>query len=290
MGDVAVTAGSCITPTARHNLLHLAAIHDNAILVRKLLAAGHKVDTCDSHGNTAIHVAAAYGATAALKTLLQEATKTPSTPEDVFCPTGVRCSSTKGVEKRDGSGCQLTSECRDHHAHVNVTNVAGWTPLMLAARYGRSLAINLLLQSGASVSMLNCMETNVLSLGAASGDVASVRSLLRAGASPTAGQVSAVLVAALSGHEAVLRLLLDRGASPNTPVLYTGVTPLMAAALCPSLACVKLLLSRGADPNNLSAAGTPAVHFATLSEDAHQVFVLLQERTTAVSHALLSET
>ncbi len=129
------------------------------------------------------------------------------------------------------------------------------------------------------------------------GDAATVRVLLRRGASANAARsdgdtLTALMLASRGGHVPVIRLLLPAGAKVNAAAsvavgssgVNEGVTALMLAAQSGNVAAVKALLDAGADPNaravfktgeDLHEAGfrTVAMHAASGS-----VLQLLGER------------
>lgn len=111
---------------------------------------------------------------------------------------------------------------------VDATNVAGETPLMMAALRGQTEWVQKLLARGAQ--------------------------LHREGWSP-------VLYAASGPEAKALELLLERGAPVNARS-PNGSTPLMMAARYGSEASVQLLLARGADPTLRNERGLTAADFA----------------------------
>jgi uncharacterized protein len=97
---------------------------------------------------------------------------------------------------------------------------------------------------------------------AEAGKAASVRSLLKRGASPNAANtdgnsLTALMLAARGGHSDVVRILLQASAkvdaTASVPVGAsggnTGLTALMMAAASGDLPTIKLLLDHQADPN-----------------------------------------
>ncbi len=107
----------------------------------------------------------------------------------------------------------------------------GWTPLHLAALYGRAEAAKLLLANNADVHTL----TEGIRFVNAS--------------TPLHAAVAA-------GHAEVTALLLQAGADPNAPD-GDGYTPLHAAAATGNLDLVRLLLQAGADAKAVAEGKTP---------------------------------
>ena len=97
-----------------------------------------------------------------------------------------------------------------------------------------------------------------LLFAARSGDAASARLLMLAGADPNDSLpdgTSALVLAAHSGHRDVALALLDKRANPND--LGIGYTALHAAILRGDLELVKALLAHGADPSLRMTKATP---------------------------------
>ena len=114
----------------------------------------------------------------------------------------------------------------------------GWSPLHLAAHYGHTALVELLLHNNAPVDL---RSTNQMA--------------------------NTALHAALAGRRAdVVKILLDAGADVNAKQ-HGGWTPLHAAAANGDRALVDLLLARGAKPSLANDAGaTPA---STARERGH---------------------
>ena len=111
----------------------------------------------------------------------------------------------------------------------------GWTPLHLAALYGRAEAAKLLLDHGADVHALTegirfVNPSTPLHAAVASGNADIAALLLQAGADPSAPDgdgYTPLHLAASTGNVNLVRLLLHAGADPKTAV--EGKTPLALA-------------------------------------------------------------
>ena len=126
----------------------------------------------------------------------------------------------------------------------------GWSPLHLAAHYGHTALVELLLHNNAPVDL---RSTNQMA--------------------------NTALHAALAGRRAgVVKILLDAGADVNAKQ-HGGWTPLHAAAASGDRALVDLLLARGAKPSLANDAGaTPA---STARERGHAEIADRLDRPTA---------
>lgn len=109
---------------------------------------------------------------------------------------------------------------RGNRALLGRTSFDGWTPLHLAAHFGRTDVVRALLAEGASHRAVseNSTKNQPLQAAAAGGQPEAVEVLLEAGADADARShegVTALHVAAANGRSEVVRLLLDAGARPD---------------------------------------------------------------------------
>jgi uncharacterized protein len=128
-----------------------------------------------------------------------------------------------------GETSQIDELLTGNRSLVSVLSSDGWTPLHLAAFFGKTDAARLLLNKGAQV---NARSTNPM-------------------------QNMPLHAAAAGKHAEIVKLLLDHGAPANARQ-HGGWTPLHAAAQNGDLESAKALVSNGADvkaraDNNQSA-------------------------------------
>jgi ankyrin repeat protein len=173
---------------------------------------------------------------------------------------------------------------------VDAKDAQGQTPLMVAAAFGSTEAVRMLLASGADVRAANVAGLTALHFVA--DDPANARLLLDAGADvhavTQAGRTPLIVAAATSQSADVVQQLLARGAKVNVADT-AGVTPLIAAANADNREAADLLLDRGADPNaqaQIPQAAT-ALMAAAFNGNAALVKSLLARKAdpTAVSVA-----
>lgn len=180
-------------------------------------------------------------------------------------------------------------------ASPEVRNVAGATPLLLAAMNGNASIIDLLIRGGADANApLTVHGDTALMMAARTGKTDAVRTLLDHGADVNAvetwGGTTALMWAVEQGHLEGASLLLDHGAdvsarsyyipaatgrgfegaspippSPDqSPAEYANgwLTPLMFATREGNLEMAQLLIEAGADLDTVSADGKTALALA----------------------------
>ena len=115
---------------------------------------------------------------------------------------------------------------------INAKNKQGYTPLILAARFGLNEAVNIILDAGADVDRINNYGNTALSF------------------------------AARFGLSDIVQSLLDCGANVNLPN-NIGNTPLIRASHFGHAIVVKALIGARADVNGRNKAGQSALNLAS---------------------------
>src|SRR3954468_15932255 len=144
---------------------------------------------------------------------------------------------------------RLTERLAEDPALVDAMSGDGFTPLHLAAFFGQTDAVRLLLARGATADR-----------------------------NGTGWMTGTPLHAAASGsHASVVRILVDAGADPNNRQRH-GYTPLHSAAANGDLESLELLLDAGADP---AATNDEAETPLALAEREHDLAVVERLREAA---------
>lgn len=134
----------------------------------------------------------------------------------------------------------------------------GYTPLILASRYGRNVkTIQILLEKGAEIEAKDAYGMTALMRAASVGNSEIIQVLLEKGAnvgSAGHGGQTALMYAVLRDDEASTRILLANGSKIDLAD-ESGNTPLM---LTRSLKTARLLIDAGADPNLKNENGDTA--------------------------------
>lgn len=147
---------------------------------------------------------------------------------------------------------------------LELTNEAGWTPLMVSVFMGSESAAILLLNAGAKINVHDGRGYGPLHWAAYQGFSKATLLLLQKGAYANVRSdrgLTPLLQAAARGHAKVVRLLLLQGAVANDPD-DEGWTPLHKAVANGHLEVVRLLMAAEADPHARHVSGVTPISIA----------------------------
>jgi ankyrin repeat protein len=128
---------------------------------------------------------------------------------------------------------------------VDVTNEYGCTPLMLAANYGHTENLRLLIKAGGNIKL-----------------------------QPKDGY-PALHRAAVEGHPNCISMLIEQGADIDAQDTKFGCTPLQRAVIKKKIDCVKLLIQCKANLSSQDQAGETALHDAASGGNIEAMKLLL---------------
>jgi uncharacterized protein len=235
-GKAAVANDNGFTP------LHLACTNRNAAMVERLLSAGADANAASLNGETVLMTCARSGGAQAVKALLVKGARV-NVREKAHDQTALMWAAAQRhpdvTELLIEAGAEISAQSRAYSQTV----VGEQTQ-----RFGRE-ELNYTVLRGGSTPLL---------FAARSGDTASARLLLAAGANVNDALpdgTSALVLAAHSGHGETAALLLEKGANPDAA--ENGYTALHAAVLRSDLNLVKALLAHKANPDLRTTKGTP---------------------------------
>ncbi|KAK5646782.1 hypothetical protein RI129_005246 [Pyrocoelia pectoralis] len=153
------------------------------------------------------------------------------------------------------------------NSEIDPGNYLGWTPLMMAARYGHIDVIKYLLEIHADATRINSFGCNILLTAVASGnvDVISVilQHLLLGGISKQSMQniFSPISLAILFDNIDIVKYLIEKGFCVNISTPVTELTPITFANTMRNAEIIRLLQSKGAKgENKLEGTQTPLSH------------------------------
>jgi ankyrin repeat protein len=326
-----IQAGANVKAKDRYGFtpLYYAATNGSAEVIRKLLDAGADPIAMDAGGETALMTATRSGGIDAVKALLQHGAdvKTKDTvTQQTPLMWAVRSNFPAAVELYLEYGSTINARTRtgktpaarppgagggSHGAGIvrsgwpeqgfQGETPGGMTPLLYAARDGRTAIVRVLIAAKVDVQQADVNGITPLLMAITNNHLDTAKLLLENAAAPNAADWwgRTPLYAAIeirnrdygrnNEHEIdrtaaleVIRMLLDRGANVNartkevpptrrfvTPlgdlswVDFTGQTAFVRAALAGDITVMRLLLEKGADPNIATFAGTTALMAAS---------------------------
>ena len=251
--------------------LHWASHHDDVESAQLLLRGGANVNAANDLGATPLWIACENGSAAMVRTLLQAG----ADPNRTL----LLGESPLMVASRSGSAA-VVEQLIAKGAQVNARAARGQTALMWAAAQRHAAVVRVLLAGGADVHARSDVWSQMMAVpphgvqqynrviphggdtallfAARSGDLASARVLVGAGANVNdsdAWGVSATVLAAHSGFVELVEFLLERGADANAAA--AGFSALHAAIMRRDTRMAGALLARGADANAPVKAWTP---------------------------------
>jgi ankyrin repeat protein len=322
-----IQAGANVKAKDRYGFtpLYFACTNGSAAVIRKLLDAGADPNAADSSGETALMTATRSGNIDAVKALLQHGADVKAkdtVTQQTALMWAVRSNFPAAVELYLEYGSEINARTRtgktpaarppgagggSHGAGIvrsgwpeqgfQGETPGGMTPLLYAARDGRTPIVRVLIAAKADVQQADVNGITPLLMALTNNHMDTAKMLLENGAAPNSADWwgRTPLYAAVeirnrdygrnNEHEIdrpaaleVIRMLLDRGANVNartkevppgrrfvTPlgdlswVDFTGQTAFLRAALAGDITVMRLLLEKGADPNIATFAGTTAL-------------------------------
>lgn len=164
---------------------------------------------------------------------------------------------------------------------INAKSNDGWTPLHVAAHYGRDSFVRLLLEFRAEVDPLSDKGTTPLQLAIIRERSSCVRILLDHSANIDIQNGFLLRYAVIKGNHSYCRMFLQRGADTNLGRLEDGQTPLHLSALRDDVLCAQMLYTYGADTNTRNYEGqTPVALSVSMSGISRPCLDFLQEVTS----------
>ncbi|KAF5306367.1 hypothetical protein FQR65_LT07391 [Abscondita terminalis] len=145
----------------------------------------------------------------------------------------------------------VTKEIENNH-EIDPVNYLGWTPLMMATRYGHIDVIKYLLEKHADSTRMNLFGFNILLMAVACGklDIICIilQHLLCGGISKQSMQnvFSPISLAILFNNVNLVQHLIEKNFCVNVPAPVTELTPMMFANAIGNPDIINMLRSKGA--------------------------------------------
>jgi ankyrin repeat protein len=164
-------------------------------------------------------------------------------------------------------------------ASVNAVAASKETPLHSASERGNSEIVALLIQKGASVNALKTHNETPLHLASEHGNSEIVALLIEKGASVNAlktNKETPLHLASKRGDFKTVTLLIEKGASVNA-LKTNKETPLHLASRFENLETVELLIAQGASVNTLKTNKETPLHLALKHNNSETVALLIEK-------------
>ena len=262
--------------TVGNSPLHDAVGFGATAAARSLLAAGAAAAATDATGITPLHLAAGRGLVAAARACLEAGA--PTEQPDRSGATPLHMSAWRGE-------AAVARLLLDAGANADAATAQGVTPLMLAAKHGHAEAAQALLDNGAAIEAASGRGSTALHMAARAGKAQLARLLLRAGAdvgAADAGGQTPLHVAAAEGRADAARALVEEGGDDDVgrrALLEAAdagrATPLHHAALRGDATLARLLLEAGASADSRGPRDATPLEVAVARGHA-EVAALLQ--------------
>jgi ankyrin repeat protein len=176
--------------------------------------------------------------------------------------------------------------------NVNSTNERGETALHLAAKYGKTYAVQILLEKGASVNALADSNETPLHRAVESGNSETVALLITKGACVNVFadfRGTPLHYAAKSGNSETVALLIAKGSSIKGPADFNE-SPLHRAAESGNSKTVALLIAKGASVNASANFNESPLHRAAESGNLQTVALLIEKGASVNALTNFNET
>uniref|UniRef100_A0AC34QC34 Ankyrin n=1 Tax=Panagrolaimus sp. JU765 TaxID=591449 RepID=A0AC34QC34_9BILA len=253
------------------NALHLASKEGHHEVVRELLRRGALVDAATRKGNTALHIASLAGQDIIVAILVENGANVNAQSSNGFTPLYMAAQ-----ENHE----EVVSYLLHNGANQALATEDGFTPLAVALQQGHDRIVALLLENDNTSKV----RLPALHIAAKKDDTKAATLLLQSDQNPDVTSKSGFTplhIASHYGNEAVAQLLLEKGAKVNYQARH-NISPLHVAAKWGRTNLCNLLLAHGAIIDCRTRDLLTPLHCA--SRSGHdQVVDLLLEKDAPIS-------
>jgi ankyrin repeat protein len=239
--------------------LHVASAVDQRNILPLLIGAGADVNAFDFEGQSALCLAIDNFHNDAVVELWEAGADVNASHKAGFSPL---CTAAR-------RGIELTNLLLALGANPSLVAAGGWTPLFCAvSSEGKEIErLDAILEAGGDPNVRGGLPLSPLELAAREGNASAAQKLLAYGADPNsskAGIDPPLYYAIISGSLEMVRALADNGADCKVR-FRNGRTPMMLAAEGGDHEMGRILQSNGVSLNEMTLEGLTSLHIAAMS-------------------------
>ena len=243
-----------------YSAAHFAAAKNNDRIIYLLGKHGSNIDYKNDNGETPLYIAAKFGHSAALNTLLQLNARVNEPNKDGETPAF--------VASANGNFLIINRLVQHKDVDIDRAQTLGATPLLIASQNGNVNIVRALLEAGAQVDVPKHDDNSTALIMAAQEGHTNICELLLEHKASSRKENSfhstALCVAAASGHADIVRMLLAKGGANPNHQENGGVTPMHLACEAGFVEVLQTLLEHGGEYEKKRLDGRTCLEIAVI--------------------------